>query len=86
METNEIKNVDAAIINELLQTWEKNEKARKANEFLLIQDTVNAMMLPQIQKIMDDQDQANERFERNILKIRERQERMKNGGDRGKCE
>ncbi|HAQ17776.1 MAG TPA: hypothetical protein DCR40_00925 [Prolixibacteraceae bacterium] len=71
--------------NELLETWEKNEKARKANEFKLIQDTVNAMMLPRIQKIIDDQNQALEKYERNIKKIRKRHENgMKKSGGRGK--
>lgn len=74
--------LDASMIKELLETWEKNEKARKANEFKLIQDTVNVMMLPRIQKIIDNQNQAWETHERNIIKIRKRHENImkKSGG------
>lgn len=75
---------DRDMINELLDTWEKNEKARKANEFQLINDTVNAMMLPQIQKIIDDQNQAWEKHERNIMNIRKRHDNgMKKSGGEG---
>jgi len=76
---------DRNMIKELLDTWEKNEKARKANEFQLINDTVNAMMLPQIQKIIDDQNQAWEKHERNIMKIRKSHDNgMKKSGGEGK--
>lgn len=67
---------DRDVIKELLAQWEKNEKARKADEFQLINDTVNAMMLRQTQKIIDDQNQAWEKHERNIMKIRKRHDNV----------
>lgn len=67
---------DKDVIKELLAQWEKNEKARKANEFQLINDTVNAIMLRETQKIIDDQNEAWEKHERNIMKIRKRHDNV----------
>ena len=76
--------LDGSVIKELMETWAKNEKARKANEFRLIQETVNEMMLPQVQKIIDNQNQAWEKCERNIKKIRKKHEKwIKKMGEKG---
>lgn len=77
--------LDKLMINELLETWEKNDKERKVNEYKLINDAVNAMMLPQLQEIIDRQEEAQERYEKRIIKIRKRHQNvMKKLGKRGK--
>lgn len=67
---NDNENVDAPFIKELLKTWEMNDKSRKIDEFKLINDTINAMMLPQIQEIQARQENAYNRFHRNLIVIR----------------
>lgn len=69
-EINDDEKVDAPTIKELLNTWETNNKARKSNELQLINDAVNAIMLPQIQEIQDRQENAFSRYQRNLIKIR----------------
>jgi FMN-dependent NADH-azoreductase len=76
--------VDALMIQNLLETWEKNEKARKINERELINEVVNSLMLPQIEAINDRQVEAFERYERNLKKHRKNhQNRIKKLGKIG---
>lgn len=66
------------MLKQLLETWEKNDKARKENERELIHQTVNSLMLTEIQEINDRQDEAHERYERNNKKhIKNHEARMK---------
>ena len=60
---------DALMIQNLLETFEKNEKAQRENEKELINQVANSLMLPQIEAINDRQDKAFERYERNIKNI-----------------
>ena len=75
---NDNEKLDASTIKELLETWEINDKARKTNEIKLINETINAMMLTQIQDIQDRQENAYNRFHRNLIAIRNNHQKGKN--------
>lgn len=76
--------VDALMIQNLLEVFEKNENAQKENERELINQVANSLMQPQIEAINDKQVEAFERYERNIKKHRKNhQNRIKKLGKIG---
>ena len=86
MERNNNEPIDALTIRQMLETFEINDKARKKNELKIINEIANIMIQPQIDEIIERQERASERCERNIAEIHKRHQIGINklAGKRGK--
>ena len=65
MGKNKNEQMDPTLIKELLDKWETNNTERKQNERELLNRTINALMLNEIQEIIDRQNEAYQRCQRN---------------------
>ena len=82
MDLNEDKQANKLMIQKLQEAIDNTNQAHRERNRELIHEVVNLLMLPQIQEIIDRQDEALNRCERNRKKIKMiRQDRLKNLGN-----